>query len=75
MEASEPKWVNPILDIIGVNSLRLGGLHIMHKYFNELYKYKVKVDLEDIRYVMHICGAHLNQIGPIALGGLIIKSG
>ena len=27
MEASKPKWVNPS-DIIGVNSLRLGGLHI-----------------------------------------------
>ena len=29
MEASKPKWVNPILNIIGVNSLRLGGLHII----------------------------------------------
>ena len=28
MEASEPKWVKPVLNIIGVNSLRLGGLHI-----------------------------------------------
>ena len=28
MEASEPKWVNPILNIIEVNSLRFGGLHI-----------------------------------------------
>ena len=28
MEASEPKLVNPVLNIIGVNSLRLGGLHI-----------------------------------------------
>ena len=27
-EASEPKWVNPVLNIIGVNSLRLGGLQI-----------------------------------------------
>ena len=26
----EPKWVNPVLDIIGVNSLRLGGLHLVH---------------------------------------------
>ena len=29
MEASEPKWVNPVLNIIRVNSLRLGGLHII----------------------------------------------
>ena len=28
MESSEPKYVNPVLNIIGVNSLRLGGLHI-----------------------------------------------
>ena len=28
-EASDPMWVNPILNIIGVNSLRLGGLHIV----------------------------------------------
>ena len=28
MEAYEPKWVNPVLNIIGVNSLKLGGLHI-----------------------------------------------
>ena len=28
MDASEPNWVNHILDIIGVNSLRLGGIHM-----------------------------------------------
>ena len=28
MKASEPKWVNPVLNIIAVNSLRLGDLHI-----------------------------------------------
>ena len=29
LTASEPKSVNPVLDIIGVNSLRLeGGLHL-----------------------------------------------
>ena len=33
MEASEPKWVNPIFNIIGVNSLRLGGLQI-HLFFS-----------------------------------------
>ena len=30
MEASEPKCVNPALNIIGVNSLWLGGLHFIH---------------------------------------------
>ena len=29
MEASEPKWVNLILNIYGVNSLRLGVLHVI----------------------------------------------
>ena len=29
METSEPMLVNTILNIIGVNSLRLGGLHII----------------------------------------------
>ena len=29
MEASEPKWVNPNNIQYGVNSLRLGGLHIL----------------------------------------------
>ena len=28
MEAFEPKWLNPILEIIGVNSLKLGDLHL-----------------------------------------------
>ena len=28
MEASEAKWINLILNIIGVKSLRIGGLHI-----------------------------------------------
>ena len=29
MEAYEPKCVNPVLNSIGVNSLKLGGLHIL----------------------------------------------
>ena len=32
MEASEPKWVNPNDIQYGVNSLRLGGLHIHCSY-------------------------------------------
>ena len=28
LEASEPKWVNHVFNIIGVNSFRLGGLHL-----------------------------------------------
>ena len=34
MEASGPKWVNTILNIIGVNTLRLGGLHIQNVKFS-----------------------------------------
>ena len=34
MEWFKPKWVNSILNITGVNSLRLGGLNIViHKNF------------------------------------------
>ena len=29
IEASKEEWANPILSIIGLNSLRLGGLHII----------------------------------------------
>ena len=29
MESSEPKWVNPVLNTVGVNSFRLGGLKIV----------------------------------------------
>ena len=35
MKASEPKWVNPILYIIGVNSLRLGGFLLSFVYLSE----------------------------------------
>ena len=29
LEASEPKWVNSVLKIIGVNSLRLEGIQLI----------------------------------------------
>ena len=32
MGASEPKWVNPVLNSIGINSLRLKGLHMILIY-------------------------------------------
>ena len=44
LEASEPKWVNSILDIIVVNSLRLWGLHficcgyVYQKWMKSIYK-------------------------------------
>ena len=31
LEAFEPKWVNPILNIIEVNTLRPGGLRIIQR--------------------------------------------
>ena len=34
MKAFEPKWVNPVLNTIRVNSLRLGGLHFIFECFN-----------------------------------------
>ena len=36
MVAFDPKWVNPVLYIIGVNSLRLGSPHLLlHRYVKE----------------------------------------
>ena len=44
MEASDPKLVNPISNIIGVNSLRLGGLIyiklLLYHYTIQTYKRK-----------------------------------
>ena len=37
LEASKPKWVNPTLNSIGVNSLWLGGLHIMYKFILSVF--------------------------------------
>ena len=37
LEASEPKWVNPVLNTIGVNSLKLGGLHLVSYYSRGIY--------------------------------------
>ena len=37
MEVSEPKWVNHVLKAIGVNSLRLGGLHLNASWFILLF--------------------------------------
>ena len=37
MEGSEPKWVNPILNSTGVNSLRLGGPQIVFIQFYTYY--------------------------------------
>ena len=43
MEAFEPKWVNPVLNIIGVNSFRLGGLHISWEKCNIQLKVNILV--------------------------------
>ena len=41
LNASEPKLVNSILNIIGVNSLMLGGLHLIFIIINKGLKSKV----------------------------------
>ena len=38
MDASEPKWVNYILNVIRVNSLRLGDLQITYALISRLEK-------------------------------------
>ena len=39
MEAFEPKWVNSILYIIGVNVFRLGGLHFIVYFISLFYRW------------------------------------
>ena len=39
MEASKPKLVKPILNIIGINSLRLGGLQLLSTLSKKIYSY------------------------------------
>ena len=46
LKASEPKWVNPILDIIWVNSLRLGDLHLLPSR-------KLKVESNELFVINH----------------------
>ena len=46
MEASESKWVNPVLNIIGVNSLRLGGIQLISKSFINFIS-QAKVEAEE----------------------------
>ena len=41
MEASEPKLVNPVLKTIVVNSLRLGGFHIVKEIYKESYQFEI----------------------------------
>ena len=45
--ASEPKWVNFILDIIGVNLLRLGDFQISYELYwkNFMNQYSVKIKI------------------------------
>ena len=41
MEASKPKWVNPVLKTIGVNLLRLGSLYmIRYNKFLQIFEIK-----------------------------------
>ena len=61
MEVSEPKWVNSILDIIGVEPLRLGGLHIQIEnkntysvaYVKRLFKACVIYSLNNLIQITH----------------------
>ena len=46
MKSYKPKWVNSILYIIGVNSLRLGGLHLSYNLTNYDHRIISKTDNE-----------------------------
>ena len=62
MEIYEPKRVNPVVNIIGVNSLRLGGLHIRNM------KKKSKVDLRLFLFLLyHMISSKIGRLGAIWL--------
>ena len=65
MEASEPKCVNPILNYIGVNSLRLGGLRLPKRYVNLNSKKEIKTKRNDIE--LKIIGRYSSKIGITAI--------
>ena len=52
MNASEPKWVNSVFNIIGDNSLRLGGLQILVIVSSKFYENCVP---EKIAKKCHFC--------------------
>ena len=56
LEASKPKWVNPILNIIGINSLRLGGLH----FRNTTIIYSVH--FQEMKLLLHFINKILTKI-------------
>ena len=41
MKASEPKWANPVLNNLGVSSLRFGGLHLLLGFLKSYQKHKL----------------------------------
>ena len=49
MEASKPNWVNPMLSIIGVNLLRLRGLHMKYNALKKDWPTKHS-DLTEIQF-------------------------
>ena len=66
MEASEPNYVNPISNIIGVNSLWLGGLHItMHKFNDFFCLFLLKI--KKIFYFWQILISILYQITNVSI--------
>ena len=60
MEASEPKWVNSVLNIIGVNSLRLESLHIISNLNITVISFEFSQKYKDIliyninKYIINI---------------------
>ena len=44
------KWVNPVLNIIGVNLLKLGGLHIHSNKYKNKFRYKISVNWNKLEH-------------------------
>ena len=65
MEASNPKWVNPVLDIIWVSSLRVGDLQILYASFINFCEIKQLTQNFDLNEYIEI-----HVFGPYNCDGL-----
>ena len=52
LKASEPRWVNSILNIIGVNSLRFGGLKCEQDYILNLIFFRNMININTKYFIL-----------------------
>ena len=76
MEPSEPKWDNSVLNIMGVNTLRLWGLQLMFyniRFIELIEKLKIKTKFEILWYENIPYESQLAIIVPHSTKNLLLK--